>query len=96
MAIGIRSALAAAYATRISETGIAGAATVTFVKETGIMVNDDPQIKITVRVSIPGRQDYDATRTEIVPLVAMSRLTSGIQLPVKVDPENQSKIIIQW
>ena len=94
--IGLRARRAAAEADRITATGLAGTATVTGLTQTGMQLNDQPQVKIDLLVSIPGRAPYAASRKEFVPLILLGRLGSGVPLPVKVDPTDPQDVIIDW
>ncbi len=94
--IGLRARRAAAEADRITATGLAGTATVTGLTQTGMQLNDQPQVKIDLLVSIPGREPYAASRKEFVPLILLGRLGSGVPLPVKVDPADPQDVIIDW
>jgi hypothetical protein len=93
---GLRARRSAAEADRIASTGIAGTATVTELTQTGMTLNDQPQVEIGLLVSIPGRTPYAATRKEFVPLILLGRLSSGQPLPVKVDPTDPQAIVIDW
>lgn len=93
---GLRARRSAAEADRIASTGIAGTATVTGLTQTGMSLNDQPQVEIGLLVSIPGRVPYAATRKEFVPLILLGRLSSGQPLPVKVDPTDPQAIVIDW
>ena len=93
---GLRARRSAAEADRIANTGIAGTATVTGLTQTGMTLNNQPQVEIGLLVSIPGRAPYAATRKEFVPLILLGRLSSGQPLPVKVDPADPQEIVIDW
>jgi len=93
---GLRARRAAAEADRITSTGLAGTATVTGLTQTGMSLNDQPQIDMELLVSVPGRAVYAARRTEFVPLILLGRLSSGLPLPVKVDPADPARVIIDW
>ncbi len=93
---GMRARRSAAEADRIASTGIAGTATVTGLTQTGMTLNDQPQVEIGLLVSIPGRAPYAAARKEFVPLILLGRLSSGQPLPVKVDPNDPQAIVIDW
>lgn len=56
----------AAGADRIASTGIAGTATVTGLTQTGMSLNDQPQVEIGLLVSIPGRAPNPATRKDLL------------------------------
>ena len=93
---GLRARRSAADADRIASTGIAGTATVTGLTQTGMTLNNQPQVEIGLLVSIPGRAPYAATRKEFVPLILLGRLSSGQPLPVKVDRADPQAIVIDW
>lgn len=93
---GLRARRAAADADRITATGLAGTATVTGLTQTGMSLNDQPQVDMELLVSVPGRAPYQAHRKEFVPLILLGRLSSGLPLPVKVDPTDPGRVIIDW
>jgi hypothetical protein len=94
--IGLRARHGAAETDRIVASGLAGTATVTGLTQTGMALNDQPQIDMELLVSIPGRAPYPAHRTEFVPLILLARLSSGQPLPVRVDPGDPQNVIVDW
>lgn len=93
---GLRARRSAAEADRITSTGIAGTATVTELTQTGMTLNNQPQVEIGLLVSLPGRKPYAASLKQFVPLILLGRLSSGQPLPVKVDPKDPQAIVIDW
>lgn len=93
---GLRSRRSAADADRIATIGLAGTATITGLTQTGMSLNDQPQVEMELMVSIPGRAPYQARRKEFVPLILLGRLSSGLPLPVKVDPADPQRLVIEW
>jgi hypothetical protein len=93
---GLRARRAAAEADRIATTGLAGTATIAGLTQTGMTLNDQPQVDMELLVSIPGAAPYQAHRKEFVPLILLGRLSSGQPLPVKVDPTDPQLVIIDW
>ncbi len=93
---GLRSRRSAVDADRIATRGLAGTATITGLTQTGMSLNDQPQIDMELLVSIPGRAPYQARRKEFVPLILLGRLSSGLPLPVKVDPADPQRLVIDW
>lgn len=93
---GKRAGARAAEAERIDATGLAGVGTVTGLRQTGMYMNENPQVETTLLVQVPGRAPFEAKRKEFVPLILLSRLGVGSQLPVKVDPADTTKVIIDW
>jgi hypothetical protein len=93
---GLRARRAAEEADRIATTGLAGTATVTALTQTGMSLNDQPQVDMELLVSVPGRAPYAAHRKEFVPLILLGRLSSGLPLPVRVDRADPGNVIIDW
>ena len=93
---GLRARRGAADADRIAITGLAGTASITGLTQTGMTLNNQPQVEMELLVSVPGRAPYQARRKEFVPLILLGRLSSGLPLPVKVDPADPQRLIIDW
>ncbi len=84
----------AAKKDRISATGVAGTGQIMGLRQTGLLVNQQPQVEIELLVTIPGRSPYRARVKEIVPLIMLNRLQGT--LPVRVDPAEPGAVIVQW
>lgn len=93
---GLRSGAKADEADRIASTGIPGQATIVGLTQTGVFLNDNPQVGLDLMVTIPGRQPYASHRKEFIPLILLGRLANGATLPVKVDPADPSRVVIVW
>jgi hypothetical protein len=96
IAIGIVVGRRAADVDRVLATGIAGTAQVTGVTQTGMYLNEQPQLELNLLVNLPGRPPYAATHRSFVPLMLMSRVTSGMPLAVMVDQTDPQKIVVDW
>ena len=96
MAFGMRSRARAAAAKRVITTGIPAVATITGLTQTGLFVNENPQVELQLQVQVPGRPPYPATRKDIVPLILLGRLNIGQPLAVKVDPANPGDVVVDW
>ena len=92
--VGLWMMRGAAKKDRISASGVAGTGTILGLRQTGLMVNEQPQVELELLVTIPGRSPYPAKVKEIVPLIMLSRLQGT--LPVRVDPAEPEAIVIQW
>ena len=77
-------------------TGMQASATITGLTQTGMYVNEQPQIRMGLLVTIPGQTPYAAQHTEIVPLMLLGRLTNGSPLQVRVDPTDLNRIAVDW
>lgn len=94
--IGIIVGRRAAVTDQILATGIAGTAQITGLTQTGMYMNEQPQISMNLMVMLPGQAPYAATHKEFVPLILLGRLTTGQPLAVKVDPANPQKVVVDW
>jgi hypothetical protein len=86
----------AAQKDRLHDTGIEGEATIVSIHQTGMMMNNNPYVKLGLTIKTPGHQPYEVEHGEIVPQVLLGRLTNGQTLPVKVDPNRPSHFVIEW
>jgi len=77
-------------------SGHSGTASITGVTQTGMYLNEQPQIKMGLLVTLPGQQPYPAEHTEFVPMILLARVQPGATLPVRVNPIDPSKVAIDW
>jgi hypothetical protein len=87
---------AAAEAQRIKMQGVPGTATILGMRQTGVQLNEQPQIELRLQVATQMHGPYEVTLKEWVPLMLLGTLSSGRPLPVKVDPANPQHVIIEW
>ncbi len=85
-----------AEAERLRMQGVSGQATVVGLRQTGMYMNEQPQVELQLQVQTEMHGTYPVTVKEWVPLIMLGRLSSGMPLPVKVDPSNQNKVLIDW
>lgn len=96
LVIGIRVRASAAANERLLSEGLPGTATVAALTQTGMYLNENPQVAIDLMVDVAGRPPYPVTRKEFVPLILLGRLGSGAPLPVRVDRANPQRLVIDW
>jgi hypothetical protein len=94
--IGVIVGRRAASTDALLSTGTPATATITGLTQTGVFLNDQPQIRMGLLVNVPGQTPYAAQHTEIVPLMLLGRLNSGAPLQVRVDPMNLNRIAVDW
>ncbi len=85
-----------AEAQRIRTQGVAGQATIVGMRQTGVYVNEQPQVELRLQVQDQMYGSRQITVKEYVPLMMLGTLSSGRPLPVKVDPANPSNVVIEW
>jgi hypothetical protein len=79
---------------RIRTQGQPGTADIVGVRQTGVYVNQNPQVALDLEVRVLGRSPYRVTVKEVVPLVMLGRLQGTV--PVRVDPANPERVLISW
>jgi hypothetical protein len=83
-------------AQRLRVQGVPGTARIVALQQTGMYLNEQPQVELTLEVTSSMQGPYQVVVKEWVPLIMLGRLTSGIPLPVKVDPMNPNNLVIEW
>jgi hypothetical protein len=83
-------------AQRLKAQGVPGQARIVGMHQTGMYMNEQPQIELNLDVTSSMQGPYPVTVKELVPLMLLGRLTSGMPLPVKVDPANPQNVVIEW
>jgi len=83
-------------AQRLRVQGVPGTARIVGLRQTGVTLNDQPQVELNLEVTTSIQGPYPVTLKEWVPMIMLGRLTSGIPLPVKVDPADPNNLVIEW
>jgi len=94
--VGRKSQAVFDAAQRLKATGIPGQAVIVGLRQTGITMNEQPQVELQLQVSVPGQEPFAVTRTEYVPIMLVGALTNGHPLPVRVDPNDPGSLAIEW
>ena len=76
------------------ENGILVIGTIVSVKRTGMMINHQPQFDISVKFTTSDGQQITASDKKIVPLIDLSKVQPGAMIPIRYDPSNPQKIMI--
>ena len=79
---------------RILAKGIPGQATISRIWETGMLVNNQPQVGFELQVWIPNAAPYVAETKMIVSALVIPRIQPGAVVQVKVDPADPRKVAI--
>ncbi len=75
-------------------TGIVGQATIDAVNDTGVTVNENPQIELSLTVTVPGKDPYPASLTQVVSRIAIASFQPGSTVPVRVSPDDPQVLMI--
>lgn len=74
--------------------GRVGSAVITDARQTGMFVNENPQVEMDLQVTVEGIPSYTATHRQVVAQIAIPQFQPGATVPVRVDPQNPSSLII--
>ncbi|MEX2253667.1 MAG: SHOCT domain-containing protein [Thermoleophilaceae bacterium] len=83
-------------AEKLKREGIPAQGQILEMTQTGMYVNEQPQVKLKLRVSGPGLTPFETEKKVVVPMIALGSLSSGNPLSVYVDRTDQSNITIDW
>lgn len=79
------------------ESGVPGTATVMSIAPGNMVVNNIYyQCSIGLRVTLPAQASYDVMISQLVPITAMAAVSPGNTVGVKVDPTDNTKVVIDW
>jgi hypothetical protein len=79
---------------RLLKTGVSATAVIKELKDTGVTVNNAPQIKLLLEVTPPTGAPYLVQTKTLISRLETSSFQPGMVLPVKIDPNNKNKIAI--
>lgn len=82
-----------ALAERLANEGVDGTATIQQMVATGKTVNMQPELQFQMTVDVNGSQS-DVTHVQVVSPAIIGQLQPGAQVPVKVDPNDHSQLMI--
>jgi hypothetical protein len=84
--VGVPLAAAVHTAGPLGEVGAGGVVT----------VNGQPYLNLQVRVEDGFRAAYDVSFDTVIPRSTLPQFQPGAVIPVKVDPDDPQKVVIDW
>lgn len=81
-------------AARLQKTGLPGKATITSVSDTGVTINNNPQVKLTLDVRNSFGQRYTTIVRTLVSRINPFVFQPGMEIPIKIDPKNEMNVVI--
>jgi hypothetical protein len=82
-----------ALAEKLANEGVDGTATIVQMQATGKTVNMQPELLFQMTVDVNGSQSQ-VSHTQVVSPAIIGQLQPGAQVPVKVDPNDHSQLMI--
>lgn len=83
--------LGALSARRVQRTGKRAPGVITAIRQTGMSVNDQPQVEFAVRVEPLGEPTFETKIKRIVSLLEIPSIQPGTRVEVAYDPADHSK-----
>ena len=75
-------------------SGLVGQAKIDAINDTGVTVNDNPQVEFVLDVTLPDREPYKASLTQVVSRLAVAGFQPGATVPVRVSPDDPQVLMI--
>lgn len=83
-------------ASRLQKTGIPGTARILEVRDTGVTINNNPQVKLILEVKNNFGQRYNAQCRVLVSRINPWAYQPGMEVPVKIDPKNEQNVVLDF
>jgi hypothetical protein len=64
------------------------------VRDTGVMVDDNPQTELDLQVAVAGLEPYDVTHRQVISRIAIASFWPGAKVPIRVDPQNPLNVLV--
>ncbi|MCC2656411.1 MAG: hypothetical protein K0Q76_1519 [Panacagrimonas sp.] len=81
---------------RLMRDGLSGFATILEAEGTGVAINHRPQVRLRLRVEVPGRAPYEAEVREVLPFLGLESVGPRRRVPVFVDRDDPKRLMIDW
>jgi hypothetical protein len=81
---------------RLKKEGVPAKAHILEAEQTGTYVNEQPQVRLKLRVEPESTAPYELSKRVVVPMIALGTLTAGRPLSAFVDREDRERIAIDW
>jgi citrate lyase gamma subunit len=81
---------------RLQKTGLPGMARILEVKDTGVTINNNPQVKIMLEVKNSYGQKYNTQCRVLVSRINPNMFMPGMEVAVLIDPKNEQNVVIDY
>lgn len=83
-------------ANRLQKTGIPAKARVLEVRDTGVTINNNPQVKLVLEVKNSLGQKYTTQCRVLVSRINPGAYQAGMELPIRIDPKNEMNVVLDF
>ena len=94
--IGFFSFRSSRLAQRLRTQGISANGQIVSIEPTGMTINNVPQMRVNVNVQLPNQAPYQTSTKVLMHPSSASQLAPGTTVPVRVDPQDASRILIEF
>jgi hypothetical protein len=78
----------------VLQNGIPARAKILNVRQTGVMLNNQPQVALQLEVHPPSGMPYQAQVKAVIALVSIPQFQPGIEVPVKIHPMDPDRVVL--
>ena len=78
----------------VLQNGLPAQAKIVGVRQTGVMLNNQPQILFDLEVQPPGGAPYRAQAKAVIPMINIPQFQPGAEVPVKIHPSDPTQIVM--
>lgn len=79
---------------RLARNGAEAEAVILSIEKTGRYVNNEPMVKMLVKVQPPSRRNFVAEISEVMTLMDLSTMRTGSMLKVRYNPSNTREVML--
>jgi hypothetical protein len=83
-------------AARLQKSGLPGTARILEVKDTGVTINNNPQVKLMLEVKNSYGQKYNTQCRVLVSRINPNMFMPGMEVAVLIDPKNEQNVVIDY
>jgi hypothetical protein len=81
-------------ASRLRKTGLPGKALIKEVRDTGVTINNNPQVKLVLEIKNSLGQKYTTTVRSLVSRLQPQLYQPGMTIPVLIDPKDDNIVVV--
>lgn len=90
--IFIPSILANIFGVGRVKSGLSAVGVIKSIQQTGTYINEQPEVRLGLTVSLKGREKYDTELRTIIPLTSMAQFQPGSFIPLVVSVKDERKV----
>lgn len=80
----------------LRENGLRGQARIISTEQTGMYVNELPQVEFLLEITLEDGEIYQLKHKEVVGMLQLGAIPAGAIIPVYVDPNNKKNILLAY